>query len=157
MKKAFSLIEVLISIILFGMVYLTITNILSYLKTSNSFLKELYYKFDKNEKILKTLYMDLLEAYNVKIVKKDKNTCTLYIKTNNSLYNLSQVYVIWYVNKGRLIRVESLDKRLLPLDKIGYMYDFGEVKIFRVFRNKNRFFVFYKNDKSFYFNFEGKS
>ena len=157
MKKAFSLIEVLISIILFGMVYLTITNILSYLKTSNSFLKELYYKFDKNEKILKTLYMDLLEAYNVKIVKKDKNTCTLYIKTNNSLYDLSQVYVIWYVNKGRLIRVESLDKRLLPLDKIGYMYDFGEVKIFRVFRNKNRFFVFYKNDKSFYFNFEGKS
>ena len=157
MKKAFSLIEVLISIILFGMVYLTITNILSYLKTSNSFLKELYYKFDKNEKILKTLYMDLLEAYNVKIVKKDKNTCTLYILTNNSLYNLSQVYVIWYVNKGRLIRVESLDKRLLPLDKIGYMYDFGEVKIFRVFKNKNRFFVFYKNDKSFYFNFEGKS
>jgi len=157
MKKAFSLIEVLISIILFGIVYLTITNILSYLKSSNSFLKDFYYNFDKNEKILKTLYLDLLKASSIKIVKKNKNSSTLYITTNNSLYNLSYVYVVWYVNKGRLIRVESLNKRLLPLDKIGYMYDFGEVKIFRVFRNKNRFFVFYKNDKSFYFNFEGKS
>jgi len=154
MKKSFSLIELLISITIFSFVYLVMSNIITELKTSENFIKHNYKKFDYKEKILKTLYMDMLNATYFKIVKRNNTFSTIYLRTTNSLYNLSYPFVVWYVTgSGNLIRVESLNKRFLPLEKIGYLYDFGKVKIFRIYQNKNKFFVFYKHYKPLYFEF----
>jgi hypothetical protein len=98
--------------------------------------------------------MDMLEATFIKVVQRDNRFSTLYLRTENSLYNLSYPFVLWYVTgNGNLIRVESADRRLLPLEKIGYLYDFGKVKIFKIYQKKNRFFIFYKNKKPLYFEF----
>jgi len=154
MKKSFSLIELLISITIFSFVYLVMSNIITELKTSENFIKHNYKKFDYKEKILKTLYMDMLNATYFKIVKRNNKFSTIYLRTTNSLYNLSYPFVVWYVTgSGNLIRVESLNKRFLPLEKIGYLYDFGKVKIFRIYQNKNKFFIFYKQYKPLYFEF----
>jgi len=154
MKKAFSLIELLISIAIFSFVYLVMSNIITELKTSENFIKHNYKEFDYKEKILKTLYMDLLNATYFKIVKRNNEFSTIYLRTTNSLYALSYPFVVWYVTgAGNLIRVESLNKRLLPLERIGYLYDFGKVKIFKIYQNKNKFFIFYKHNKPLYFEF----
>ena len=155
MKKSFSLIELLIAITIFAFVYLIMSNIITSLKTSENFIRNFYEKFDYREKILKTLYMDIFNASYIRIVKRDNRFSTLYLRTTNSLYDLSYPFVIWYVTgTGNLVRVESVNKKLLPLDSIGYLYDFGKVNIFRIYRNKNKFFIFLeKNKKPLYFEF----
>jgi prepilin-type N-terminal cleavage/methylation domain-containing protein len=154
MRKSFTLIEMLIAITIFSFIYLVMSDTLGKLKHSEDFIKRHYKKFDKKEKILKTLYMDMLKATFIKVVQRDNRFSTLYLRTENSLYNLSYPFVLWYVTgNGNLIRVESADRRLLPLEKIGYLYDFGKVKIFKIYQKKNRFFIFYKNKKPLYFEF----
>jgi len=152
MKRSFTLLEMLIAISLFMFVYFVMTNILSDLELSKNFIKKKYEYTSKEEKTLKTLYGDILNATYIKIVKRNKNFTTIYLRTTNSLYNLSYPFVVWYVtNKNNLIRVESINQQLLPLKNTGYLYDFGHVKIFRIFQNKDKFFIFYEKKKPLYF------
>ena len=152
MKRSFTLLEMVIAITLFTFVYFVMTNILSSLKLSKDFIKTKYEYTSKEEKTLKALYADILNATYIKIVKRNKNFTTLYLRTTNSLYNLSYPFVVWYVtNKNNLIRVESINQELLPLKNTGYLYDFGDVKIFRIFQNKDKFLIFYKKKKPLYF------
>jgi len=154
MKRSFTLLEMLIAISLFMFVYFVMTNILSDLELSKNFIKKKYEYTSQKEKILKTLYGDILNATYIKIVKRNKNFTTIYLRTTNSLYNLSYPFVVWYVtNKNNLIRVESINQQLLPLKNIGYLYDFGYVKIFRIFKNQHKFFIFYDKKKPLYFEF----
>jgi len=154
MKKSFTILELIIAIMIFSLVYLSMSNVIENLKNSESFIKTFYKQNSFNEKILKTLYLDLINSDNIKIVRRNQNFSTIYIHTTNSLYGLSSPFVVWYVtNSKNLIRIESIDKRLLPIEKTGYLYDFGKVKIFRIFQNKKKYFVFFKNIKPLYFEF----
>ena len=154
MKKSFTLLELIIAIMIFSFIYLAMSNVIGNLKTSEDFIKTFYKQNSFNEKILKTLYLDLLNAKYIKVIRRNKNFSTIYIRTTNSLYNLSYPFVVWYVtNSKNLLRIESINKRLLPIEKTGYLYDFGKVNIFRVYKHHKKYLVFFKNKKPLYFEF----
>jgi len=63
------------------------------------------------------------------------------------------VYVLWVVKNGSLYRIESKDVINLP-GVFKYFDRFSKnVKIFKVYEKKGKYFVFLKDKKTRYFEF----
>ena len=114
MKKAFTLVEVIISVILLGLIVTFIYKALENMQTSNQIFKNRSKELEKEEKIIKLLYEDILEADYIKITGGKKYKA-VELKTNSSLYNISKPKVLWFVSnyKSTLTRAESTK---LPLN-----------------------------------------
>ncbi len=114
MKKAFTLVEVIISVILLGLIVTFIYKALENMQTSNQIFKTKSKDLEKEEKIIKLLYEDILEADYIKITGGKKYKA-VELKTNSSLYNISKPKVLWFVSnhKSTLVRAESTK---LPLN-----------------------------------------
>jgi prepilin-type N-terminal cleavage/methylation domain-containing protein len=155
MKKAFTLIELMIAVIILSILILTMNNIIVNLKSTKDFLKRYLQKQDKNELLVKTFYYDILNATSIKIIHSiNSNYDRLYLQTNNSLYRLIEPYVVWYVskNKNALIRIESPFEIKLPNENAFFLDKFKEnVKIFRIFKKGGKDLIFIKAKKPIYF------
>jgi len=156
MKRSFTLIEIMISVIILSILILVMNNIIVNLKSTKTFLKNIINKNNQNELLIKTLYYDLLNAQSIKIIHSfDADYDEIYMQTNNSLYHLIEPYVIWYVSKNQnsLMRIESPFKITLPSNKVFFLDKFSNnVKIFKVFNKGMKKFVFIqKADIPIYF------
>jgi len=120
LKKAFTLIEIIISIFLFSIVMLFLYKTTSNLRLSNKNLKQNY---NKNSNLNKTIYLlknDIISTSSIKI-KNEKQKLTL--KTTSSIHNNTNPTVIWKLLKNNsLIRVENgfVDKTDIKLNKIRF-------------------------------------
>jgi len=148
MKKSFTLIEVLISVLILSFVFLAMDNILQMLKRTDDTLRSRVENL--NEYMIKTLYYDLINAREVNVTSKSRDIDEIDIKTRNSLYEIPEPYVRWKVYKGMLIRIESpvpitSDKEYYTLDNFA-----KNVKIFKIYRKDEKYLVFV-NKKFFEF------
>ena len=155
MKKSFTLIEVMISIVIFSILVLFMSKVVTSLNISLNTINDKYKKENKKSLLVKTLYNDILAKRNIKI-KNSKNYSIVYIQTSNSLYNIPMPYVIWYVSKkdNALMRLESSKKITLPIniENDFYLDKFtSNVEIFQIYQKKDKFFVFIKTNKEIYF------
>jgi prepilin-type N-terminal cleavage/methylation domain-containing protein len=156
MKKAFTLIELMLAIIILSVLILAMNNIIVDLKSTKDFLKNYLNKENQNTLFIKTIYYDILNARSIKVIHSfNSDYDRLYLQTNNSLYNLISPYVIWCVskNKNSLIRIESPFDIKLPNDNAFFLDKFKEnVKMFKVFRKNGKDLVFVEyNNKPVYF------
>jgi hypothetical protein len=148
--RAFTIIEMLISIILFSLLFLAMQNLLKVEKSSLSSIKRVVNSDNLEEKTIKVLYNDILTSTNQKIICKSKDFCRLYLKSRNSLYDNVYPYIFWYVSKqgNYLIRIESykeINETFIP-----QIYDadrFLKLTKFKIYQNKNKFFVYLKKGK----------
>ncbi len=108
MKKAFTLVEVIISVILLGLIVTFIYKSLTNMQISNNIFQNKSKELSKKEKILKLLYEDLFEADSIKITGGKKYKA-IELKTNSSIFNISKPRVLWFVSnyKNTLVRAES--------------------------------------------------
>jgi len=119
-KKAFTLIEIIISIFLFSIVMLFLYKTTSNLRLNNKNLKQNY---NKNTNLNKTIYLlknDIICASSIKI-KNEKQKLTL--KTTSSIHKNTNPTVIWKLLKNNsLVRVENnfVDKTDIKLNKIKF-------------------------------------
>jgi prepilin-type N-terminal cleavage/methylation domain-containing protein len=141
LKRGFTLLEVLISIMLLSLVLMALYKSSEILRKSN---KNLFEHLEKSSNILKgskTLYMDLIQSDgNITIdTKKDFHHFSIE-KTNNSLYGLNQSKVTWLVYKelNTLLRIEGNGYNLplkiednVAIDKIA-----KNIETFKIYRNK---------------------
>lgn len=155
MKRGFTLIEILLSIIILSILFLAMGNILSQMKFAKKESEHLSKKFMVQNSLAKVLYYDLLNATDIKIVPSEsRDYCRVFLKTNNSLYNLIEPYVVWYVSKKKnsLIRIESYKKVELPSQDLFYLDRFAErVKIFRIYQKDSKYFVYIDNGRPVFF------
>jgi prepilin-type N-terminal cleavage/methylation domain-containing protein len=155
MKKAFTLIELMLAIIILSVLILAMNNIIVNLKSTKDFLSDILNKNNKNTLFIKTLYYDLLNATSIKVVHSvNKNYDRLYIQTDNTLYNLISPFVIWYVskNKNTLIRIESPFNIKLPNENAFFLDKFKEnVKMFKILRKNGKDLIFIDDKKAVYF------
>jgi len=163
MKKAFTLIEIMLAIMILSILLLAINNIIANLKSTKDFLQNISKRENKNELFIKTLYYDILNS-NSMTVKHSFNSDydRIYINTQNSLYGLINPYVVWYVSKknNSLIRVESPVKITLPNDRVFFADKFAEnVKIFKIFSKNKKELIFFQaaNKKPLYFEMINKN
>jgi type II secretory pathway component PulJ len=147
MKKSFSFIELLISIVILSIVIFGISEIINNLQITQ---KKLHNNFKNSIKdiAVKVLYYDILNGENF-ILKQTKNKTTILLQTTNSLYNIPKPYIKWYLLNNTLTRIESPTE--LNQTKMYYKDTFFKVTIFKIYKKNNRFFIYLANDKPIFF------
>jgi len=140
MKKAFTLIEVIISIFIFSMITIFLYKSISSLKINNKNLKRTSQKNKNLSKVAMLLKSDLILAkeFDKKLLEKD----ILSIKTTNSIYNIAKPKVVWKILKdeNKLVRVEEINKNQLLSDTT------LKCKKFKIYHSTktNKFFIYIK-------------
>jgi len=146
MKKAFTLIEVMIATIIFSILFLVMVNVIKNINVTKDFLKKYS---NKQDYLVKVLYNDILNAYNIKIIHtKYPDYDRLKLFTTNCFYS-DVCYVVWYVSKNQntLIRREDTNEtRLLNSDIFK-----KNVKIFKIYHKNGKDFIFIRANKDIFF------
>ncbi len=143
-RKAFTLIELMVSIALTVIVVLFLYKALVTQENSNKVLAKNASALHQIDQIFGLLYRDFIESNETKIAptfNKDYNI--LYLSTKNSLHSVPFAHVVYYVNTKdkTLVRLESAYPIKLPVDleKIKYIFADPLVKKitkFRVFQTQ---------------------
>jgi len=116
MKKAFTLIEVLVSVVLLGLISVFIASTISQTKNNNMLFEHKVNGDKKLEFLVDILYNDIYFSKSLTVTGLKKYS-VLYIKSKNSIYGIDEPYITWLVlkEKNKLIRIESARKITLPV------------------------------------------
>ena len=139
-KRAFTLIEILISITLLSIV---LVGLYSVLDTQRRFVFTIKHHLDesiKQDKIIMTLYYDIIRSDGNITIKKGERDTICIEHTKNSLYGLGAAKVCWLVLKDQdsLTRIEGNNYHL-PLgleDKVEVDIVAKAISLFDIYRNK---------------------
>ena len=115
MKKAFTLIEMMIAILLFSLIAIFLSSTLQSLHQQSSALEVKNDTLKHESRVIKLLQEDIQQSDNLEIKHSD-NYISLELHTMSSIYNISHAYVRWFVHpqKKILIRSESAFKLSPP-------------------------------------------
>jgi prepilin-type N-terminal cleavage/methylation domain-containing protein len=141
-RKAFTLLEVLISIALLGIVIVALFSSVDMMQNSNQQLAKYLEKSKKITKATKVLYLDIMASDANITIKKDEFSRICMEETQNSLYALPSAKVCWIVLKKdkTLARIEGNNYHL-PLRSE------ERVEIDPIMRNIEVFDVYHEKDK----------
>ena len=136
-RAAFTLIEVLISIALLGIILPALYQSVTLLRDSNSHLFDHLMKAKAETKATQTLFLDIASSDGNLTLHKDEFDRLCMEKTNNSLYGLSQAKVCWVVLKrnNTLVRAEGVSFHL-PVgmeEKVEVDAVMPEMKLFDIY------------------------
>jgi prepilin-type N-terminal cleavage/methylation domain-containing protein len=142
MKKAFTLMELMISVVIFSFISILFFKMLNQAKHTNTFLITKINKINVKGKIMKTIYLDILSKTdnNITINNIDKNFDSILFKSDYSIHKRIRPYIIYKVVDNILYRVESRlkpNKRIDNLEEGITVDSLGKVQTFRVYlKNK---------------------
>ena len=118
MRQAFTLMEMMISVVLIVIISLFLTQGITTLQHSNRSLKAHDDAQAQRDRLFTLLYYDLLEAKNVTILPtKERRYQLLQMQTGHSIHMIHHPYVTYYVRSDTLdlIRLESAYPIKLPI------------------------------------------
>jgi len=142
-QKAFTLVEVLISITLLSLVLMALYKSADLMRNSNLHLYEYLKKANMSLKGSRTLYKDLMYAdHNITINTEEKFHRLIINNTGHSLHGLSQAKVVWLVSKkeNTLLRIEGGEYHI-PLkseERVEVDVITKNLKLFKVYRSKKK-------------------
>jgi len=140
MRKAFTLIEVLISTLLLSIVLTGLYGVLDTQRRSVNVIKENLDRSIEQDRAIMVLYQDILQSDgNITLKKSERDTICME-STTNSLYGLDVAKVCWLVLKDEesLARVEGNNYKL-PLgleNKVEVDIVAKGVKLFDIYTDK---------------------
>ncbi len=144
-RKAFTLLEVLISIALLGIVIVALFSSVDMLHNSNKHLLQYLKKSKTITRATKIFYLDIMASDGNISIKKDEFSRVCIEKTRNSLYALPTAKVCWVVLKkdNTLARIEGnayhlpllLDERV-EIDSV-----MKGIEIFDLYHQKDKVLV----------------
>jgi len=118
-KRAFTLIELIISIMIIALIVTYLYQSLGVLKKSNEMLASRDTTRQNEDKIKKLFLLDILQSTTLTIRKsEDRNFDLLEMETLNSLHNIKKPKVTYLITKRekKLIRIEGVAYEL-PLNR----------------------------------------
>ena len=142
MRKAFTLIEILIAITILSIMILFLYQSYSSLNISNSFYKKELGQIKNGYLKKKVFFLDLSLAHieKIKVLNQDTKEDVLFLQSANSLHKRHNPYIAYTVEDSKLYRLESIQEfTTYPLSVGGeYVADcLGEVNSFRVYASKS--------------------
>lgn len=144
-RKAFTLLEVLISIALLGIVIVALFSSVDMMQNSNQQLAKYLEKSKKITNATKVLYMDMMGSDGNITIKKDEFSRVCMEETRNSLYALPAAKVCWVVLKKdkTLTRIEG-NTYHLPLgseERVEIDPIMTYIELFDVYHEKDKILV----------------
>jgi len=141
-RKAFSLVEMIISVILLGIIVVFLYETVSNLERTNRIFSDNETSLSKKERILDLLYEDIFLANSLNIKGIDNSLVS--IQTSNTLFDIAQPNVTWLVvrEKNTLLRFESTKEfEKMSSDNSDY-YHISKVgencEIFKVYQSNKK-------------------
>jgi len=161
MRKAFTLIEVLISVALLSIVMLGLYSALNMQRSSNKHLFSYLNKAIEGDRVIMVLYRDIMYSDGNLTIQKGEFDRFCIENTSNSLYGLSRAKVCWVVGKeeNQLVRSEGNGYKL-PLkheDKVAVDKTIKHMTLFDISRKKGDVLVMLQsaNEKPYSFMLQG--
>jgi prepilin-type N-terminal cleavage/methylation domain-containing protein len=117
-RPAFTLMELLISVVLISLLALFLYGALGGTRASNTTLQKHARAETLRLKIYELLYRDCVESYDAAtLATSNKHYQVLQLQTKNSLYNIAAPYVTYFVHSEtlQLIRLEAPTEITLPI------------------------------------------
>ncbi len=139
MKKAFTLIELVIAVIVFALAITLLYGVINGInKKEKRSIKE-YREYHKVLMSKKLFYEDLMYA---KKIFKDNDKKIYIFQTKNSLYALSNPYVVYKLKDKTLYRIESYKKLTRDMTS----QDLENARVLPVLKDCIDFLIFEKGD-----------
>ena len=143
MRKAFTLIELIISIAILSILMLFLYKSYSMLNRSNTLISKEISTLKKFELIKKIVYMDftLSLSKSTKVLNQERDEDVVFLQTSNSIHDRVNPYVAYIVKNKKLYRLESLKPfKEYPLtsDAEYEADELGEIKSFRTYASSNK-------------------
>ena len=140
-KSAFTLIELVISIVILSILMLFLYKSYAGLNKSNMIFLEEVEKISASQLLKKTIYLDFASAVSrsVSVLDQSQREDVVFLQTTNSIHKRINPYVAYLVKDKVLYRLESLKPfKEYPLvaDSEFVSDRLGEVKSFRVYASK---------------------
>lgn len=149
MKRAFTLIELMISIILLSIIVTFLYQAVAQLQRSNQQLLERTDAVDRRENVLRLLYNDFINARSLSWREKLMDTDKIMLQTSHSLHNMSQPFVHYrlYPDNKSLRRIESPEQNL-EYEQKRFRFDtvLEGVEVFKVYENRGHCFIHLKSE-----------
>ncbi len=144
-REAFTLLELLITIGISGIIIVALFSIVDMMQDSNKHILEYLQKSKQISKSTKVLYLDILGSDGNISIKKDDFSRICMESTINSLYSLSMAKVCWIVlkEKNQLARVEG-NSYSLPIkmeEKVEVDTVMSDIILFDVYHQKDKILV----------------
>ncbi len=141
MRKAFTLIEILLAISILSIMMLFLYQSYSSLNTSNRIYKDELSHIKSGYLKKKVLFLDftLLLKEKMKVLKQSPTEDVVFMQSANSIHKRHNPYIAYFVQDSKLYRLESIHEfKSYPLSLQGeYVAElFGEVNSFRVYPSK---------------------
>ncbi len=142
MKKAFTLIEMMISIVILSLIvtYLYSTN--SSLSNSNKIITQELSEISSYISLQEILYRDIQEAVtDINITTQQKEQDFVSFRTKHSLHLRVLPYVAYILKNDKLYRVESAEPLIYREISAQDDYDvdiMGDTELFRLYRKKEQ-------------------
>lgn len=147
MRKAFTLIELMISIVILTILMIFLYKSYASINKSNALLSDEVQKISQVELLKEVIFKDFSVAISpatntstVTILNQSKREDVVFFQTNNSIHRRTNPYVAYMVKENILYRLESLKPfREYPLvaDSEFMTDNLGKVKSFRVYKSKD--------------------
>jgi len=142
MRKAFTLIEILIAITILSIMMLFLYQSYSSLNISNSFYKNELGQIKNGYLKKKVFFLDfaLVHKETAKILNQDTKLDVVFLQSSHSIHKRHNPYIAYIIQDSKLYRLESIQEFTeYPLSVGGeYVADcLGEIDSFRVYRSKD--------------------
>jgi prepilin-type N-terminal cleavage/methylation domain-containing protein len=153
-KKAFTLLEVVISIAIFSLMAIYMYQSINVVTISNNIYERRYNDDERTDKVRRLFYNDLFlqtDVYANATINRNGDFDILYLHTKNSIHAMTSPYVAYFVNDGALFRVESQARETMPpnyqaAERIKVDRLFDNVTLFRIYESRNSYLISYHYD-----------
>ncbi len=149
MRKAFTLVELMISIILLSLIVSFLYQSVAQLQSSNQQFIKHTDSIQKREEVLKLLYNDFINANTIDWSEKERDLDVIAMQSSHTLHAMTQPYLTYkvYRDENTLRRIES---PLEKLDVINNLFRFDEiikdVKLFKVYEQKGHYLIYLQTE-----------
>jgi len=141
-RDAFSLVELIISVVLLGIIVTFLYSTVSSLEKTNKIFAANEKELSQREKVIDVLYDDIFLANSLKI--EGLKNSMLSMQTSNSLFDITNPYVTWFIShqKDTLLRFESTIKfQDINSENADYFHisKIGEnCEVFKIYQSKKK-------------------
>ena len=140
-KTAFTLLEMMISIVILSIIMIFLYKTSSGLTHSNKTYTKKLQQFTKLQQTLKTIYLDVSLSLpkSMTITKVDIDYDRVYFQSSNSIHNRINPYIGYQVYENKLYRIESRTPLEYPLsgDEEMVIDEIPNVKHFQLADSEN--------------------